>query len=176
MSLLLCATLLSTACTGAGSKRHLAAILYPSAVFEMDNRSCTLALTIDDAPHPTTTQAIARMLARHDARATFFVIGSRVNDLTRPLLEQLLRDGHEVASHGWTEARAIFQPLAEFEREVARTHELLRELAVSTGTETSPWFRPGWALYNSAMLELVSGEPFHYRVALADVFPADTEH
>ena len=43
------------------------------------------------------------MLARHDAHATFFVIGSQVNehpDLTR----RILAEGHELGVHTFTHA------------------------------------------------------------------------
>ncbi len=163
-------------CTGTLVTRSLGPVFYPSAVFELDNRSCTLALTIDDGPHLHTTRDIARVLERHHAHATFFVIGSRVDHRTWPVLESLVREGHEVASHGWTEARAIFQPRREFEREVIKAHEVLEELARRTGSKPSRWFRPGWALYNSAMLDFVSAAPFNYRIALGDVFPGDTRH
>jgi peptidoglycan/xylan/chitin deacetylase (PgdA/CDA1 family) len=35
-----------------------------------------VALTIDDGPHPATTPDLLRVLRRHGARATFFIIGN----------------------------------------------------------------------------------------------------
>ena len=40
----------------------------------------TIALTFDDGPDPEWTPKILDVLARHGAHATFFVIGSKVNE------------------------------------------------------------------------------------------------
>jgi FeS assembly protein IscX len=37
-----------------------------------------VALTFDDGPHPVTTRAVLALLRAHDARATFFVLGHKV--------------------------------------------------------------------------------------------------
>jgi peptidoglycan/xylan/chitin deacetylase (PgdA/CDA1 family) len=44
----------------------------------------TIALTFDDGPDPQWTPAILDVLARHGAHATFFVIGSKVNEYPEP--------------------------------------------------------------------------------------------
>jgi peptidoglycan/xylan/chitin deacetylase (PgdA/CDA1 family)/glycosyltransferase involved in cell wall biosynthesis len=63
----------------------------------------TIALTFDDGPDPLWTPMILDVLARHRAHATFFVIGSKVNenpDLTR----RILAEGHELGIHTFTHA------------------------------------------------------------------------
>ncbi|MBV9922668.1 MAG: polysaccharide deacetylase family protein, partial [Pseudonocardia sp.] len=59
-----------------------------------------VALTFDDGPHPEATPRILAILARHDVRATFFVLG---RELARnPRLGQVaIAHGHEIAVHGW---------------------------------------------------------------------------
>ena len=57
-----------------------------------------LALTFDDGPHPRGTPAVLEALAAHDARATFFLAGERVDRF--PALAREIRDaGHHVALH-----------------------------------------------------------------------------
>lgn len=61
----------------------------------------TIALTFDDGPDPRWTPQILDVLARHDAAATFFVVGAQVNrepELTRRITAQ----GSEVAAHTFT--------------------------------------------------------------------------
>lgn len=55
-------------------------------------------LTIDDGPDPDDTPRILALLERHNARATFFLIGERAARWPQ-LVERIVRAGHEVAHH-----------------------------------------------------------------------------
>jgi peptidoglycan/xylan/chitin deacetylase (PgdA/CDA1 family) len=62
-----------------------------------------VALTFDDGPSEW-TEPILDLLAAHDARATFFVIGSRLaghDDVVR----RIVAEGHEVGNHTWSHPR-----------------------------------------------------------------------
>jgi cellulose synthase/poly-beta-1,6-N-acetylglucosamine synthase-like glycosyltransferase/peptidoglycan/xylan/chitin deacetylase (PgdA/CDA1 family) len=61
----------------------------------------TIALTFDDGPDPQWTPKILDLLAKHHAHATFFVIGSQVNDHP-DLVRRMVAEGHEVAVHTFT--------------------------------------------------------------------------
>jgi peptidoglycan/xylan/chitin deacetylase (PgdA/CDA1 family) len=56
-----------------------------------------VALTYDDGPG-TSTGAVLELLARHDARATFFMVGSEV-ERDPGLAREVVAAGHEVGSH-----------------------------------------------------------------------------
>jgi peptidoglycan/xylan/chitin deacetylase (PgdA/CDA1 family)/glycosyltransferase involved in cell wall biosynthesis len=68
-----------------------------------------IALTFDDGPDPEWTPAILDVLARHGARATFFVIGSKVNDHPE-LARRILAEGHEIGVHTFTHAELAAMP------------------------------------------------------------------
>src|ERR1700722_16499104 len=59
-----------------------------------------VALTFDDGPDALTPRYL-EVLGRAGARATFFVIGRACAEHPG-LVEQMVRGGHEVASHGFT--------------------------------------------------------------------------
>lgn len=64
-----------------------------------DGAQSAVALTFDDGPHPDTTPRLLDILAAHDARATFFVLGeaaSRHPDLVR----RIRAGGHTLGIHG----------------------------------------------------------------------------
>lgn len=64
-------------------------------------------LTIDDGPDPEDTPRILTLLAAHDARATFFVIGE--NAARHPeLIGAITAAGHEVAHHTHTHPLVFF--------------------------------------------------------------------
>lgn len=61
----------------------------------------TVALTFDDGPHPEGTADVLSILAAHDARATFFLVGEQVR--RRPSLAREIADaGHGIGLHGET--------------------------------------------------------------------------
>jgi peptidoglycan/xylan/chitin deacetylase (PgdA/CDA1 family) len=63
-------------------------------------RSDSVALTFDDGPHPQNTRRVLALLAEHGQRATFFVIGWKVDsypDVVREMVEQ----GHAVGVHSY---------------------------------------------------------------------------
>jgi len=64
-------------------------------------------LTIDDGPDPLDTPAMLDLLARHDARASFFGIGSRIEaypDLSRSIVAA----GHELQNHTMNHPSATY--------------------------------------------------------------------
>jgi peptidoglycan-N-acetylglucosamine deacetylase len=64
-------------------------------------------LTIDDGPDPDDAPRILALLAAHDARATFFVIGETA--ARHPaLIRSIAAAGHEVAHHTHTHPLATF--------------------------------------------------------------------
>jgi peptidoglycan/xylan/chitin deacetylase (PgdA/CDA1 family) len=59
-----------------------------------------VAITFDDGPHPEGTPQILEILAEHDARATFFLVGEQV--AKRPqLARRIVEEGHAVGLHGY---------------------------------------------------------------------------
>ncbi|MFC5749424.1 bifunctional polysaccharide deacetylase/glycosyltransferase family 2 protein [Actinomadura rugatobispora] len=61
----------------------------------------TIALTFDDGPDPEWTPRLLEVLRRHNARATFFSVGSKV--ARHPgLARRMVREGHEIGSHTYT--------------------------------------------------------------------------
>jgi len=80
------------------------------------------------------TREVARLLellAQHEARATFFVLGW-VAERQAGLIRAIARAGHEIASHGWDHARVTDQTRAQFRESVRRTKDVLEEITGAT--------------------------------------------
>jgi peptidoglycan/xylan/chitin deacetylase (PgdA/CDA1 family) len=101
-------------------------------------RKKTLWLTIDDGPHPEDTPKLLALLKKHNARATFFVIGRQVQKYPE-LTRAILRDGHTLANHTQTHPVLFFWSFLEtrLTLEVDQCNEALRE---ATG-RLPCWFR-----------------------------------
>ena len=94
-------------------------------------------LTIDDGPSADTA-AILDLLDRHQARATFFVVGE--NARKHPdLVREIVRRGHALGNHSHTHPQAWFWALgpARMRAQVAGNQA---ELTALTGTPPR-WFR-----------------------------------
>lgn len=72
-------------------------------------------------------QAALGLLAEHDVRATFFILGW-VADRHPGLVRDLVAAGHEVASHGFRHVRVGRQTPDEFRRDVTETKALLEDI------------------------------------------------
>jgi peptidoglycan/xylan/chitin deacetylase (PgdA/CDA1 family) len=62
-----------------------------------------IALTFDDGPDPRITPLILDTLAEHHMKATFFVVGRRVEE-NPDLLRRIVDEGHTIGNHTYAHA------------------------------------------------------------------------
>ncbi len=74
------------------------------AIFHGPRDGDLVALTIDDGPHPLVTPLMLRILAQARVRATFFVVGQKVEEFPA-LTRMIVRGGHELANHAYSNRR-----------------------------------------------------------------------
>lgn len=60
----------------------------------------TFAMTFDDGPDAVNTPKVLDVLKKHEVKAVFFVLTTKVTEATFPLIKRMLDEGHLVASHG----------------------------------------------------------------------------
>ena len=60
-----------------------------------------IALTFDDGPNGECTGKLLDALKEHDARATFFLVGTNI-ERNKELVQRMIDEGHEVGSHSWS--------------------------------------------------------------------------
>ena len=106
-----------------------------------------VALTLDDGPDPVSTPAFLDLLAAHDRRATFFVLGSQA--AAHPALVRRISDeGHELAVHGWTHRCTLAVPPTRLARELRDAKRAIEDLAGHTVT----WYRPPFGVLSTEAL------------------------
>ncbi|HVC46339.1 MAG TPA: polysaccharide deacetylase family protein [Terracidiphilus sp.] len=96
-----------------------------------------LALTFDDGPNPAHTPRLLDILAEHDVRATFFLVG-RYAQAAPALVRRIAQAGHLIGNHSWSHPNLAFISAARVQDELRRTSETLAEL---TG-QPIRYFRP----------------------------------
>ena len=98
-----------------------------------------VALSFDDGPDPEMTPRVLDILARHNAHATFFVIGRSLG--AHPEIgRRMAAEGHAIGNHSWAHSRwQNFRGAAWQGQEIERGE---RAVAAVTGSSTPVLYRP----------------------------------
>lgn len=73
------------------------------------------------------TRQLLELLAKHDARGTFFILGW-IAERYPALVREIAELGHEIASHGWDHARVTDLTPDSFRDSVRRSREILESI------------------------------------------------
>jgi peptidoglycan/xylan/chitin deacetylase (PgdA/CDA1 family) len=90
-----------------------------------------VVLTFDDGPDAAYTPQILKVLAKFDAKATFFEIGENVRKHPE-LTKQIHAAGHSVENHTWTHADLRKLTATAFRQQVLSTDQAIRAQLGST--------------------------------------------
>lgn len=101
--------------------------LYGETFFGAPGRGKKLALTYDDGPNEACTPQLLDILGRHQAKATFFLIGRFVKEKPE-LVRRIVRDGHAIGNHTYTHPNLIFCSTDEVKRELEDCARALAEI------------------------------------------------
>ena len=107
-----------------------------------------VALTFDDGPDRASTPAFLDLLARHEVRATFFLLG-RYAAQEPDLVRRMADAGHEVGVHGWTHRCVAGVGPRRLPDDLRRTKGVLEQI---TGCEVRRYRPPYGVLTTRALL------------------------
>ena len=114
------------------------------------HNTSTYALTFDDGPHPTHTPKLLDLLKAYDVKATFFIITSRLDRTTRPMVKRMLAEGHIVAVHGVDHHNSNQLPEAEYKKNVKDAFVALNAIYEEVGIPfSSIYYRYPYAAYGT---------------------------
>ena len=137
---------------------------YPDVLFDVRTEQPVIALTIDDAPHPDVTPQLLKVLKKHGASVTFFVLGEHAK--AYPELLGAARDaGHELANHMYSDSKSAGLPSLRFLEELLQTQDLLEPFGGSR------WCRPGTGVINQRIVKLMVDHNFI--PTLGSAYPLD---
>ncbi|HET9721280.1 MAG TPA: polysaccharide deacetylase family protein [Solirubrobacteraceae bacterium] len=106
-----------------------------------------VTITFDDGPHPEGTPQILALLAAHQVRATFFVVGEQVQ--RRPeLVRRIVQEGHLVALHAHRHQLQLRRSARDLSDDYTRGMAAIEEAINRTPT----LHRPPYGIYSRAGL------------------------
>ena len=111
-----------------------------------------VALTFDDGPGPY-TQAIVNCLKENNARATFFVLGERI-DTYDDELASAFKNGNEIANHSYSHPNLTKLSESKIKSEISKTDKKVENI---TGVKTTLLRTPGGA--TNDLVKEVCGKP-----------------
>lgn len=97
----------------------------------LDPRPGHVALTFDDGPHPEWTPRVLDVLAEHDVKATFFVVGWRVEQHPE-IVRRMIDEGHSVQNHTWSHPWLTHHSDATVVDQLVRTSEIIETVTGRT--------------------------------------------
>ncbi|OLT27074.1 polysaccharide deacetylase [Nocardiopsis sp. CNR-923] len=116
---------------------------------ERDTLDCQrlkcVALTFDDGPGEH-TDALMDTLDEYDAKATFYVLGSLVDEFPEAV-RRMASEGHELGNHTWDHDDLSGKSAESIESDMARTNRAVREV---TGSDP-PSMRPPYGSLNGTV-------------------------
>lgn len=89
-----------------------------------------ITLSFDNGPHPEITPLVLDVLARHDIRTTFFVVGRQLVG-NRDIARRAWDDGHWIGNHTWSHSHPFRErgDAAFVASEIDQTQAAIGELA-----------------------------------------------
>lgn len=118
-----------------------------------------LALTFDDGPYPQYTPRLLDILKKHNARATFFVLGSLARSHPH-IITRIVNEGHEIGCHSWHHANYTRLSAEAIHNDLARWEAAVNPLIGGPAR----WMRPPYGAINSTARAVITQRG--YRVAL----------
>jgi peptidoglycan-N-acetylglucosamine deacetylase len=111
-----------------------------------------IALTFDDGPNDPYTLRLLDLLARYQARATFFLVGNFVR--SRPQIARALcEDGHLLGNHTMSHPSLLWAPPARVREELVACNAAIED---ATGKSVN-WFRPPFGARRPDVLRTAVG-------------------
>ncbi|PLS18417.1 polysaccharide deacetylase family protein [Bacillus sp. M6-12] len=126
------------------------------------NGKKAVALTFDDGPNPIYTEQLLDILKKYQVKATFFVVGKKVEQYPETV-KRMHREGHTVGIHHYSHVSSWFMSPLVLRSQLKRTEKAIYNCI----QEYPAFYRPPWGHFNLATL-LISRK---YRIIMwSDIF------
>ena len=122
-----------------------------------DNRQKRVALSFD-VGYVEGNKELMELLAARGIRATFFVLGSAVENHPE-MIASILHNGHELGNHSFTHDNTLGMTADEVAQELMVTEDLVQ--AAYPGATTKPLFHVPFGALNDNVIETANRQGYH---------------
>jgi peptidoglycan/xylan/chitin deacetylase (PgdA/CDA1 family) len=132
-------------------------LFWPAAVvYRVPTSEKIVALTFDDGPHPTFTPELLEILERYHVKATFFMIGRRMEQYP-DLVRAVLSHGHAIGNHSYTHPSDL---RADTRAQVVRELEACERVIERLSGRRNHLFRPPRGLIDGTVFTIAEEEGY----------------
>ena len=122
-----------------------------------------VALTFDDGPYDAVTDRIVKVLAENDSRATFFVVGNRIEKYAKTL-KNAYDHGNQIATHTFDHKNLSKMKKAGIQKELRRASKVTKKV---TG-EKPGMLRPPYGSVSKVMRNTIDMPMIYWNVDTED--------
>ena len=133
--------------------------LFPSLLWRNKSGSKTIYLTFDDGPCNTLSPFILDELKKHQAKATFFYLGSEVEKYPQ-LVKRCLDENHQIGNHTYSHPNGWKTNNNEYYQDIEKANKLIN----------SNLFRPPYGRIKPSQINHLKK---HYKIIMWDVLSWD---
>lgn len=133
--------------------------------YQREDRKKIAYLTFDDGPSEYVTDEILDVLKEKDVKATFFVLGSMVdqNDYAKEALKRIVEEGHAIGNHGYCHRYEILYPgntvnVENFMADMQKSENAMKEVLGSNFSTNVIRFPGGHGSWNTTAIDSVLEE------------------
>lgn len=136
--------------------------IYSECIWKINTDKKEIFLTFDDGPTPEVTWFVLGELAKFQARATFFCIGSQVKNYPA-LYKEIIAHGHRTGNHtydhlnGWR----------------VKDNEYIDNIQLAKDVINSRLFRPPYGKITKFQLKILEGDKFRMKTVMWTVLSGD---
>ena len=130
---------------------------------DLDPEKPMVALTFDDGPYDRVTNRIVKVLAKHDSRATFFVVGNRVERYA-DTMKNAYNKGNQISTHTFDHGDLSKMKKKQIRRELKRAFRVMKKI----NGENPTMLRPPYGNVNDKMRQTIRIPMIYWNVDTED--------
>ena len=130
---------------------------------DLDPSKPMIALTFDDGPYTKVTRKILKVLKNNNSRATFFIMGNRV-EMYSETLQMAYDQGNQIGSHTYDHKDLRKMSAKGIEKEITKTNQEVKKVI---GCETTA-LRPPYGSVNDRMRKTIKVPMIYWSVDSED--------
>jgi peptidoglycan-N-acetylglucosamine deacetylase len=143
---------------------------FPNYIWRIETSEPIVYLTFDDGPTPMVTPWVLELLKTFDAKATFFCIGSNIEEHPN-IAKSILEEGHSLSNHTLHHEKGWKTSDINYVNSVLETERHINSIHSQKKNSTKKLFRPPYGRIKSSQAKALKS--MGYEIVMWDVLSRD---